>query len=69
MVLGDVIGVEARALVRLDNFEPLAVIARERTVILVQVIEDAEFHGDGSNLENAPCLVNGARRSLTGTYG
>jgi len=44
MVLGDVVGVEARALVGLDDLEPLAVIPVERAVVLVQVVEYAEFH-------------------------
>src|SRR5437868_2783220 len=45
VVLGDVIRVEPGALVGHDDLEPLAVIGRERTVALIQVIEDAELHG------------------------
>jgi hypothetical protein len=33
MVLGDVVGVEAGALVRLDDLEPLGVVALERPVV------------------------------------
>jgi hypothetical protein len=42
MVLGDVVGVEARPLIRGDDLEALGVIARERRVVPVEVIEDAE---------------------------
>ena len=45
MVLGDVIGVEARALVGLDDLQALAIELLVRTVTEVEVIEDAELHG------------------------
>src|SRR6266853_6546586 len=44
MVLGDMIGVKARALVGLHDLQALAVEALVRTVAEVEVIEDAEFH-------------------------
>jgi hypothetical protein len=43
MVLGDVIAIEAGALVSGDDLEAPGVIARERRVVPVEVIEDAEF--------------------------
>jgi len=54
MVLGDVIGMEARALVGLDDLQALAVEPLVRTVAEVEVIEDAEFHGDPSHF---PLLI------------
>jgi hypothetical protein len=42
VVLGDVVGVEACPLVSADDFEPLGVIALERPVVPVEVVEDAE---------------------------
>jgi hypothetical protein len=45
MVLGDVVGVEARLLVGGDDLEPLGVIAIERRVVPVEVVEDAELQG------------------------
>ncbi len=44
MVLGDVVGVEARALVGLDQLQALAVETLDRAPAQVEVIEDAEFH-------------------------
>jgi hypothetical protein len=44
MVLGDVIGVEARALVGLHDLQALAIEPLVRTVAEVEMIEDAEFH-------------------------
>ena len=44
MVLGDVVGGEARALVGLHDLQALAVEALVRTVAEVEVIEDTEFH-------------------------
>ena len=46
MVLRDVIGVKARALVGLDDLQALAVEPLVRPVAEVEVIEDAEFHAE-----------------------
>jgi hypothetical protein len=43
MVLGDVVGVEARLLVGGNDLQPLGVIPIERPVVPVEVIEDAEI--------------------------
>ena len=44
MVLGDVIGVKARAVVGLGDGEPVGVELRQRHAGVVDVIEDAKFH-------------------------
>jgi hypothetical protein len=44
MVLGEVVGVEPRALVGLRNLEAILVKVRQRTAIAVEMVEDAEFH-------------------------
>ncbi len=44
MVLGDVIGVKAGAVVKLDAGQPLLVVVRLRRPAGVDVIEDSEFH-------------------------
>jgi hypothetical protein len=43
MVLGAVIAVEARAVVGLDQLQPVLVVLRQRQVVAVDVIEDTEF--------------------------
>src|SRR5258708_30895589 len=63
MVLGDVIGVKARALVGLHDLQALAVEPLVRTVAEVEVIEDSEFHGNPSH----PLLFEeGCRRRRRG---
>ena len=44
MVLGEMIGVEARAIVGLGNPQAVLVVVRERAAVAVEMIEDAEFH-------------------------
>src|SRR2546422_6633081 len=66
MVLRDVIGVKARALVGFHDLQALAVEPLVRTVAEVEVIEDAEFHG-------GPCLFpllfeEGCRRRRRGGH-
>src|SRR6185436_3002650 len=45
-MLGDVIGVEARAVERLDHLQPLLVVFAQRQVVAIEVIENSEleFH-------------------------
>src|SRR5436190_15589190 len=44
VMLGDVIAVEARALVGLGDGQPVGVELTERHACVVDVIEDSEFH-------------------------
>ena len=48
MVLGEMIGVKARAVVSFGNLETIFVIVRQRSAGSVEVIEDAEFHDNPS---------------------
>src|ERR1044071_4143101 len=59
-MLGDVICIEAGALAGGDHLQPLGVIARERPVVLVQMIEDAELHW---------ATVKGSAESPAGSAG
>ena len=43
VMLGDVIGVKAGPVERLDDFQPLLVIVAQRQIIAVEMIENAEF--------------------------
>ena len=45
MMFGEVIGVKARAIVSLGEFEPPGEQLTVRHARIVQVIEHAEFHG------------------------
>src|ERR1044071_7574290 len=60
VMLGDVICIEAGALAGGDHLQPLGVIARERPVFLVQMIEDAELHW---------ATVKGSAESPAGSAG
>jgi hypothetical protein len=48
VVLGEMIGVEAGAIVSLRNGEAILVIVRERPRIAIEMVEDAEFHRDSA---------------------
>ena len=45
MVLGDVIGVIAGRVVRLDQPQPRLVLLAKRAGAAVEMVENAEFHG------------------------
>jgi hypothetical protein len=52
VVLCDVIGVKARTIESLDNFQPLLVILAQRQVIAVEMIENTKFqvHSETTHL-------------------
>ena len=43
-MLGEVIGVEAAPIIGLDQPQPLLILATEREISLIHMIEDAELH-------------------------
>ena len=43
-MLGQMVGVESRAIVSLNNPEAILVIVGKRPAVTVQMIEDPEFH-------------------------
>ena len=44
MVLGEMVGVEAGAVIGVDDRQPIGVEIGERAVAAVEIIEDAELH-------------------------
>ena len=59
MVLGDVIGVEAGAVIGFDDLEAILVIIRQRRAGAVEMIEDAEFHFFGLIPANVARIARG----------
>jgi hypothetical protein len=44
VVLGEVVGVEAKPVVQLGELEPLGELLGGRAAVVVDVVEDAELH-------------------------
>ena len=43
-MLGEMVGVESRAIIGFRNLETILIIVRKRTAVAVEVIENPEFH-------------------------
>ena len=43
-MLGEMVGVESRAIIGFRNLEAILVIVRERAAVTVEMIENPEFH-------------------------
>jgi hypothetical protein len=61
VMLGGMIGVEAAAIVGLDDLQPLLIEHVERKVVAVEVVEDAEFHS--SSVADFSCIGRGHHRT------
>ena len=57
VMLGDVIGVEARAVEGFDHLQPLLVVVAQRQVVAVEVIEDAEFQAHAGCVHSICALI------------
>ena len=44
MVLGDVVGVKAAAIIGLGHLQPVFELLREALPVVIDVVEDPEFH-------------------------
>ena len=72
MVLGEMIGVEARAVEQLDDRQPLFVIIRQRRRAAIEMVEDSEFHRRPRYLNivgTQPAKPRGRMRSSQGFGG